>query len=239
MVAVESTRARWLNLLRWGVYGLILIPVWITIISRALIPPLIVFMVLFVVGLVLLQRNEKRGTIMLGVLALLFFLLNVPFIVDGLAHPEGWPEFIPMLVGVLGTITVLAAVTALLRNRGTDKAAGMLARTVVVLGIAGLALSVFSSLSVESDERQEGDTELVAEAIEWTDESLTVSGDSAIFVENKDLARHTFTVEELDIHEEIAPGQDVRVELAAEPGEYEFTCEVPGHESMEGTLTIE
>src|SRR5690349_2745501 len=76
-VATEPTaRSRWLSILRWATYGLIAVPILITIIAQAIIPPLVVFLVLFVAGLVWLGRDERKGTIMLGVLALLFFALN-------------------------------------------------------------------------------------------------------------------------------------------------------------------
>jgi hypothetical protein len=102
------------------------VPVLITVVAQTVIPPLIVFFVLFIVGLVWLGRDERKGTIMLGILALLFFGINVPFILDALAHPEAWSEFIPNVIGVLSAILALAAATALLRNRGTEKAAGTL-----------------------------------------------------------------------------------------------------------------
>ena len=79
---------------------------------------------------------------------------------------------------------------------------------------------------------------VTAEDVEWSPEQLEVDAGGAVFVENKDLFRHTFTVEDLDVSEDLGPGQDVRVELSAEPGEYEFICEVPGHEDMDGTLTV-
>jgi len=238
-VVTETTgRSRWLSLLRWGTYGMMFVPVAITIVAQVFIPPLVVFFVLFIVGLVLLGRDERKGTITLGVLGLLFFGLNIPFIVDAVGHPESWSEFIPNVIGVLSVVAALAAVTALLRNKGTERAAGVLARTLVVLGVVAIAGSVILTLGLESDTAQPGDVTVVAEDVEWDPEQLEVDGGGAVFVENKDLFRHTFTVEDLDISEDLAPGQDVRVELSAEPGEYEFVCEVPGHEDMEGTLTV-
>ena len=238
-MATEATaRSKWISMLRWATYGMMFVPIAITIVAQAVIPPLIVFFVLFIVGLVLLGRNERKGTIMLGVLALLFFAINIPFIVDALVHPEAWSEFIPNVIGVLGAVTALSAVTALLRNKGTEKAAGFLVRTVLVIGVVAIAGSVVMTLGLESDTAQAGDVTLVAEDVEWDPEQLEVDGGGAVFVENKDLFRHTFTVEDLDISEDLGPGQDVRVELSAEPGEYEFVCEVPGHEDMEGTLTV-
>ena len=50
---------------------------------------------------------------------------------------------------------------------------------------------------------------------------------------------HTFVIEALDVKEELSPNVGARVEFSAEPGEYEFNCDVPGHDDMKGTLTVE
>ena len=238
MASEATARSRWLSMLRWATYGLMAVPVLITIVAQTVIPPLIVFFVLFIAGLVWLGRDERKGTIMLGILALLFFAINVPFILDAIGHPESWSEFIPNVIGVLSAIAALAATTALLRNRGTEKGAATLTRVLLVVGVVAIGFSVVQALGLESDTAQEGDVTVVAEDVEWSPEQLEVDAGGAVFVENKDLFRHTFTIEDLDISEDLGPGQDVRVELSAEPGEYEFICEVPGHEDMEGTLTV-
>lgn len=238
MASGATARMKWLSILRWAAYGVIVAIVLITAITQAVIPPLLVFLVLFVVGLVLLARDDRKGAIMLGVLALLFFALNVPFAVDGLAHPDSWSDFIPNVVGVLSALTALVAATALLRNRGTLAAAAFVTRTVLVVGVAAIAFSVITSLGVDSDTAQEGDVKVAAEDVEWRPDRLEVADGQAIFVENKDLFRHTFTIEDLDISEDLSVGQDVRVEISADPGEYELVCKVPGHEDMKGTLTV-
>ncbi|MGH2755069.1 MAG: cupredoxin domain-containing protein [Actinomycetota bacterium] len=238
-MATDPSRSRWLSLLRGAIYALIFVPIFITAISQSVIPPLLVFLVLFVVGLFVLGRNERNGTIMLGVLALLFFATSVPFIVDGLSHPDSWSDFIPNAIGVLGALTALVAATVLLRKKGTVGAASAFGRAVVAVGLVAIVVSVVSSLGVDSDTPQEGDVRVAAEDIEWDPETLTAEGGGAIFVDNQDLTRHTFTIDELDIDEELAAGQNVRVELSADPGEYRFYCEVSGHEDMEGTLTVE
>ena len=58
-------------------------------------------------------------------------------------------------------------------------------------------------------------------------------------VENEDLIIHTFTIEDLDIDVTVGPRSETLVELPAmEPGVYKYTCEVPGHEEMKGTLQV-
>jgi hypothetical protein len=131
------------------------VPVIITIVAQAVIPPLLVFFVLFGVGLFLLSRDERKGTIMLGVLAILFFALNVPFLIDALAHPEAWTEFIPNVLAVAGVVLALAAATALLRNRGTERAASTLLRVVAIVGVIAIGFSVVQTLGLESDTAEE------------------------------------------------------------------------------------
>ncbi len=102
---------------------------------------------------------------------------------------------------------------------------------------------------MDKDERRPGDVVLVAEDADYfpegedlnrkEDARITVERDGAVFVDNKDLYRHTFTVESLGIDEEVPAGVDRRVVIDAEPGRYEFICDVEGHEEdMKGTLTV-
>ena len=65
-------------------------------------------------------------------------------------------------------------------------------------------------------------------------------------MDNDDLIIHTFTVQtldieitKLDIDITVGPKSETLVELPPlEPGDYPYTCEVPGHEEMKGTLVV-
>jgi uncharacterized cupredoxin-like copper-binding protein len=52
---------------------------------------------------------------------------------------------------------------------------------------------------------------------------------------------HNFSIDELGISVDIAPGATEETVINAPAGEYEFYCNVPGHKEagMEGTLTVE
>lgn len=72
---------------------------------------------------------------------------------------------------------------------------------------------------------------------------LTIPANTAVTISlpNEGAAPHNFTIDELDISIDQAPGETHEVEINAPAGVYEFYCNVPGHREagMEGTLTIE
>jgi plastocyanin len=59
-----------------------------------------------------------------------------------------------------------------------------------------------------------------------------------LLIENRDLVRHTFTVEDAGISKELPERSTVRLSVELKPGSYRFHCEVPGHESMTGRLIV-
>jgi plastocyanin len=63
------------------------------------------------------------------------------------------------------------------------------------------------------------------------------TGDT-LFVDNRDLFRHTFTVEGTDLDVELPATQGVRIPLELAPGSYEVVCAVPGHEFMQASLEV-
>jgi plastocyanin len=228
----------WRQLTFWVAVAEIAVVLGITLINQVVIPPLIVFGVLFVVAIVLLQRPGKAGPVMIGILSALFVLTNVPFVLADLQHPESFFGFFPAAVGVTaGVLGVVAAIGFL--RRWSPGTAG---RTSAVFGglvLVALGVSLAATLTLDDDARQDGDVVVTAENAEWDPESSTADpGDVAVFVHNADPYRHTFTVEDLDVDVEIPASTDRRVTFTAEPGEYQLTCEVPGHEDMEGTLTV-
>jgi len=61
----------------------------------------------------------------------------------------------------------------------------------------------------------------------------------ALFIDNQDLFRHTFTVTGTDVDVELPAAVGVRVPLDLEPGVYEVACQVPGHDFMTTTLDLQ
>ena len=73
----------------------------------------------------------------------------------------------------------------------------------------------------------------------WMPEELTVSESAGLWIDNRDGIRHTFTITELGIDVEIPALRSKRIDIDAAVGEYQIVCDVPGHESMTGTLIVE
>ncbi|MDQ3985054.1 MAG: cupredoxin domain-containing protein, partial [Actinomycetota bacterium] len=100
-------------------------------------------------------------------------------------------------------------------------------------------LSVVATLTYDSEDPQGGDVRLVAEGIEFSQDTLTVEeGTVSVFIDNKDFTLHTFTIDELDVDVDVPAGKSTRVTFEAEKGGYEYYCR-PHEEDMTGTLTVE
>jgi plastocyanin len=85
---------------------------------------------------------------------------------------------------------------------------------------------------------------VVAEDIEWTEDSYTATaGEVAFVLENQDSIRHTLVIDGVDedTFKLESGGSDESDEgsVELEAGEYEIFCDVPGHTAMRSTLTVE
>ena len=243
--------AAWRSLLRLAVILLIVVGVLVHVYVQFPIPPVIIFVVLFGVVLYLLTREGRArtvGVVLGGVGSVLFMLGNLPIVLEDLAHPDSLLAFVASGLGMVGALVGLVSMIGALLSWSTA-----LVRPVMAFGAvasaAVLGVGIISFLGVEGDDRQAGDVVLVAEDADYVPEGedpereddveIAVSPGGAVFVDNKDLYRHTFTIEALGIDEEVQAGTDQRVVIDAEPGEYEFICDVTGHEEdMKGTLVV-
>jgi len=201
------------------------------------IPPLVVFAVLFVVFGVFAYRNAKRWPVIVSlVLAVLFILGNLPFIIEDLSHPDTMASFVPIWLMVMTTVFVIVAAVETLRRASSSPSYTSVGFTVVA--VFGVLLSVGMATAVDSDTRQEGDTVVTAKDVAYPSE-VTVESGGAVFVENKDIFRHTFVVDGQDVKEELQGSSSRRIPIDLEPGTYTFRCDVVGHEDMEGDLIVE
>jgi plastocyanin len=192
-----------------------------------------------VVGLVLLHRPGRTGVVVIGVAAILFLLGNLPFVASDLSHPSSFVQFSTTVLGtVTAVVGALAMVGALVR--WPERAAGRLGGLAVIIVLLGLGFSVVASLFVTNQAAEPGDITVEAKETEFVPDTLRAkAGLVAVHVGNEDLSRHTFTIDALDVDLEIPGGKSRRVEFQAVPGTYDIECDVPGHEDMEGTLTVE
>ena len=84
--------------------------------------------------------------------------------------------------------------------------------------------------------------EVVSHDIFFEPAELTIPADTDVtfILPNQGAAPHNFSVDELNIDVDQAPGETQEVVINAPAGEYEFYCNVPGHKEagMVGTLVV-
>ena len=76
----------------------------------------------------------------------------------------------------------------------------------------------------------------------FTPNAFTIPADVPVTItlHNAGVAYHNFTVDELDIWQDVLPGETKEVTVTAPAGDYPFYCDVPGHkqEGMVGLLRV-
>jgi plastocyanin len=229
----------WANLLKWSAIASIVVIVLINVFA-GLIPPLVIFAVLFLAGVIWLGRATKGPAILLLVSFILMVAMSAPFIIPTLAVPASGGDFILNIASLVAAVVgIVAAIAILRRSSGSSDAPKKLGLAALGLFLVAALFSVIATVGYEDATAQEGDVELAAEDIEFSEDSLeTGSGDVSVFVDNADGTLHTFTIDELDVNLDVPASSAARVTFEAEPGTYEFYC-APHAEDMKGTLTVE
>lgn len=206
-----------------------------------LIPPIIVFAVLFLVGAFLARRPGKAGPILLVVLAVAMLALNGPFIVPSLAVPASTADFMLATISTIVAIATLIAAIGTLRGR--ERSGG--GPRVVALGVVGLVVlftgvAAAARITYTQPVAGSGDIRLTTQDIEFAPASITAeAGEVTVYVTNEDPTLHTFTIEELGVDFQIPGGSDARVTFDAGPGTYEFVCTPHEGMGMTGILEVE
>jgi plastocyanin len=196
-----------------------------------------------VIGLVLLRFARKVGAVWLGVVSLALIVMNAPFTVDALMHPESPADFVPVtMLTVGGLLSVIATVPAFraARGRQTDSAVPRIAAVAgVLIVVAAIAGSAVAKGGVTNDAPADGSLIVDMENFAFGPETITAAdGEVSLYITNNDTARHTFTVDELGVDESIAPGQSKQITFDAEAGTFRFYCK-PHDPGMEGELAVQ
>ncbi len=185
-----------------------------------------------------LKEGRRRLGLVLAVFGLLSVGGNLPVVIDELAHPESAPAFMLTALAVLAASVATVAGLALFRDWSPRPVLrlGFGAGAVFVVGaVASLAIAG----NTPSDVALPSDLEVVAQGVAWTQsEMVLASGQSGVWVDNRDGIRHTFTIPELGVDLEIPALKSRRIDVAGPAGTYQIVCAVPGHESMTGTLVL-
>ncbi len=88
-------------------------------------------------------------------------------------------------------------------------------------------------------------TEVTVTAIDinFVEKELTIAADTdtRFVITNQGAAGHNFSIDELGVSVDIAPGDSAEVTINAPAGTYEYYCNVPGHRAagQVGTLTVQ
>jgi plastocyanin len=228
----------WLRFLRWSTIASIVIVVVINVFA-GLIPPLLIFAVAWVGGLIWLRGAEKGPAILLLVAFVLFLGLSAPFIVPTLTVPASAGDFILNLASLLAAIAGILGAISVIRKRDDTGAPTTIGRILIGLFVVGVAISIFSTVSYDDAVAQDGDVKLVTKDIKFSDTSLEAGGgEVSVFIDNQDSTLHTFTIEELGVDLAVPASKSARITFNAEPGTYEFFCR-PHEGDMKGKLVIE
>ena len=236
--ATDRGSARWARVSRWGAFAVGGWSVGLQLLIGEIVPPILVIGVVFVAAGLFVRPERRRWNIVVGVLAAIAILGNLPPLVDELTHPDSGWAFVPALfVTVTAAVLVVAGVAAFRRSTSSPRPLLIGAAAVVAVGTGA---AVVATASVDSDARQAGDTEVVATGNEFEPTRIVVgSGSNGFWLDNDDGIRHTFSIRGTDFEID-APGYSQRRgDVDLEPGVYEVFCNVPGHENMEIELVVE
>jgi plastocyanin len=233
----DVPESSWRGLLKWGVVATIAMFVVIFAVTMEVIPPLIIGIVLLAGGLWWLRRPGRRSVIFLAVVTTLLLLMNLPFALPAMAHPDSGLEFAVTGATLVALVISIVAAVAELRSRrapgGTPRRIAM-AGTAVVVVLA--VIGAVAAVSRENDTAGAGDLALAAKSFEWTAETLTAKpGQIGVFIENKDATRHDFKIKNV-VSADLPASKKTRVTFEAPAGSYEFICSL--HPEMKGTLTV-
>lgn len=211
-----------------------------TVLAGELIPPLVVIALLFAGGAVAIVRTGAVDAAWPGYALAVFGVLalggSMPFLVADLSHPESAAGFIPQMLLVCAVL--LAGLGGVVSSRRAALPLPPVVATFVVVAVMGVIVSIVATATLSDDEAEPGDVEIVAEDVEYPAVVELEAGAVGFLVDNADPFRHTFLIEGTDVAQEVPGSTARRVEVDLEPGTYRYYCDVPGHEDMEGTLTV-
>ena len=235
----SDTGFSWRKLAVRAAFAIPIVFILLMIVSMEFVPFLLTFIIVFALLGFWTSRGGKVSAIVLGVIAVIFIVMNLPFVIPTLAVPASPIDFISTAWVFIAAITV--AIAAFFASRGVEGSDGARTLSRVVLGIGAVAVvvSAFFFLTYEDDTKQEGDIEMTTADFVFEPEEIEAEGGTVgVFITNEDPASHTFTIEELDVDVVIPQGASVRVEFEADGGEYEFVCTPHEESGMVGTLAV-
>ena len=211
----------------------------VQVLATHIIPPLAVFAIVFTFLAVLIARRPTRWVLIVVGLAVAIYLAgSVPFVVANLAHPESPVSFLAEAFVLIGSAVALIGVVGELRGSLTATRR----RYIVLggLGLAGVAIAttIVASAAVDSAPRGGDDIAIETSRSMFPSDVEVPTGPTTLWFDNQDPFHHTVVIDGTGIREVLPASSGVRVDVDLAPGTYRYWCDVPGHETMEGTLHV-
>jgi plastocyanin len=227
----------WLTTTRLGAVVLVVWSAVLQVTVGMVIPPVLAVGVVFA-GLILLLGIRRRWV---GLVATLLGLAavggNVPSMVEELSHPSSALAFILTLIATTaGVVLMVAGLGGFFRWPARP---GVLIWSGVAVVLVGSALALVAASRVEALPMIDGDIVVVTKANEFSPDRMTAPpGRVAVWIDNRDGARHTFSSPALGVDVDVVGLKSQRVEFEVTAGEYVIFCAVVGHEQMTTTLVV-
>lgn len=234
---VDATgRNPWTPVVGWAAATIAAVDVLFLTLVGELIPPVAIAALVTALGIGLLRVRPRGGASFLAIWSLLWAVGSVPFVVTHLTHPESGIDFVHSVVSGPGRLLLAGAAVA--AWRGLAPASARRSGLVAMVGLGLVAATgVVATVASSGAAAAAGDEIAPVRQAAFPD-SMAVASGGTLFVDNQDLFRHTFTVEGTGVDVELPAKQGVRIPIDLAAGTYEVQCRVPGHESMQATLTV-
>lgn len=229
----------WVRLSRYAALTVFVWSVVLQLLAGELIPEVAGIGIVFVAFVPFLRGERRRLAGVVGGLAVVALLGNLPGTIDELTHPESAPAFILTLLVSIAAVTAIVSGVAALRRSSGEALRGTVI-TMTGLFAAGVIVAFVAAAGVDSALPADSDVEVVARGVEFDETELVVSaGATGFWVDNQDGIRHTFTIEGTDLEIDVPALSAQRAEFDLDAGRYTVICAVPGHENMKIDLTVE
>lgn len=236
MTASPPTTA-WDRLLVAAALVVIAADLTIQVLAQTVIPPLAIVTLVTLISLGLYRWKRRVGIAVLGIVTLVWMVGSIGFSADHLQHPESGIDFVHATIELLGRTTIVVAAIGAWRGAGATWTRRVATGAVTVLAVAVVGGTIVS-VTTGGDAAQADDVTVTVEHAEFPEEVRVAAGES-LYVDNADLFRHTFTVEDTAIDVELPSRRGARVPVDLPAGSYSLVCAVPGHEFMQSTLVVE
>ena len=203
-------------------------------------PTFAIVSALIVAGLVLSRMPGRLGTFLIVIGFLLTITLNMgyPGTITAFKNPASPIVFIPRLLAFVGGITgLVAGLQVLTGAEGPSEGASRVRAIALFLIVAGIGLSVFATLTYQSESAQEGDALIFASNSQFVEKSIQARELSpVVYFENQDLDLHTVTIERINFDLAVPGGKSKRAPLNAGRGFYDFYCRT--YPEMTGQIVV-